>query len=88
MSTNIDGEFSIKAAVGDILQFSYIGFTPQEVKVNYLGPYNIVLKEDTQVLDEVVVTAMGINRKESSLTYATQQVKGEDPHESAGRQLC
>ncbi len=34
MSTNIDGEFSIKAAVGDILQFSYIGFTPQEVKVN------------------------------------------------------
>ncbi len=78
MSTNIDGEFSIKAAVGDILQFSYIGFTPQEVKVNGPGPYNIVLKEDTQVLDEVVVTAMGINRKESSLTYATQQVKGED----------
>lgn len=78
MSTNIDGEFSIKAAVGDILQISYIGFTPQEVKVNGPGPYNIVLKEDTQVLDEVVVTAMGINRKESSLTYATQQVKGED----------
>lgn len=36
------------------------------------------MKEDTQQLGEVVVTAMGIERKEKSLTYATQQVKGDE----------
>lgn len=78
MSTNIDGEFSLKASVGDVLQFSYVGFKPQEATVTGTAPMHIVMQENTQALEEVVVTAMGIRRKEASLTYATQEVKGED----------
>lgn len=77
-STNIDGEFSVKVAQGGTLTFSYIGYVSQEVKVSGNAPINIVLVEDSRTLDEVVVTAMGIQRKESSLTYATQEIKGED----------
>ncbi|MDE7124998.1 MAG: SusC/RagA family TonB-linked outer membrane protein, partial [Muribaculaceae bacterium] len=78
MGTNIDGEFTLKASVGDILQVSYVGFKTKEVAVTGTAPMRIVLEENTQVLEEVVVTAMGIRRKEASLTYATQEVKGED----------
>ncbi len=78
MSTNIDGEFSLKASVGDVLQFSYVGFKPQEATVTGTAPMHIVMQENTQALEEVVVTAMGIRRKEASLTYATQEVKGEE----------
>lgn len=78
MSTNIDGEFSLKASVGDVIQFSYVGFKPQEATVTGTAPMHIVLQENTQALEEVVVTAMGIRRKEASLTYATQEVKGEE----------
>lgn len=77
-STNIDGEFSIKAAQGSTLTFSYIGYTPQEIKVSGNAPINVIMLEDSRTLDEVVVTAMGIQRKESSLTYATQEIKGDD----------
>ena len=41
---------------------------------------NVVLKEESHALNEVVVTAMGILRKEKSLTYATQQIKSDDPN--------
>jgi TonB-linked SusC/RagA family outer membrane protein len=78
VATDIDGGFSIKAAVGQILKVTYVGYTAQEIKVTGAGPIKVVLSEDSQMLDEVVVTAMGIHRKESSLTYATQQVNGED----------
>lgn len=78
ISTNIDGEFTLKASVGDVLTFSYVGFKPQEATVSGTAPMHIVLQEDSQVLEEVVVTAMGIRRKEASLTYATQEVKGEE----------
>ena len=42
------------------------------------NPLNIVLEEDTEVLDEVVVTALGIKRSEKALTYNVQQVKGDE----------
>lgn len=77
-ATNIDGEFSVKAAVGDVLHFSYVGCKDQDVTVTGTAPMHIVLEENTTILDEVVVTALGIRRKEASLNYATQEVKGED----------
>ena len=77
MSTNIDGEFSVKAAVGDVLKFSYIGYHPQEIKVTGAGPMNVVMVEDSKTLDEVVVTALGIKREQKSLSYNVQQVKGD-----------
>ena len=64
---DFDGNFSIKAAKGNTLVFSYIGYSTTEIKVENDQPMRIVLKEDSKVLDEVVVTALGIMRKGSSL---------------------
>ncbi len=77
--TDIDGNYRI--SVKDkkaTLVFSYIGYTPQEVVIDGRSSINVVLKEESTQLKEVVVTAMGIRRKESSLTYSTQQLKSSD----------
>lgn len=77
-ATNIDGEFSIaNVKKGANIAISCIGYTAQTVKWDG-KPLKIVLGQDTNLLDEVVVTAMGIKRKESSLTYATQEIKGDE----------
>ena len=75
--TDVDGKFSIKVARGTSLVFSYLGYDPKEVKA-HTATLAVTLDEDSKVLDEMVVTALGIERKESSLTYATQSVKGSD----------
>ena len=72
--TNIDGEYSINASSGDVLKFSYIGYTTQEIKVASATTINVTMQEDNKVLDEVVVTALGIKRSEKALTYNTQQI--------------
>ena len=62
---------------GATIQISYVGYTPQEVK--FTGkPLDITLQEDTQTLDEVVVTALGIKRQKRSLGYSTTTVGGKD----------
>lgn len=58
--TDIDGNFSIKGKVGNTLTISYVGFSPLEVKVTKLEGNRFVLKEDSKVLDEVVVVGMDI----------------------------
>ena len=57
------------------LQISYIGMQTQEVVIK--PTLKVVLKSDSQNLDEVVVTAMGIKRSEKSLGYAVSSVKGD-----------
>ena len=76
--TNIDGEFSIQAAKNATLKISYIGYASQNVKVQDKDIYNITLIPDTKVLDEVVVTALGIKRAEKALSYNVQQVKSDE----------
>lgn len=75
--TDIDGKFNMQAAVGDALEFSYIGYTSQTVKLTNGQPLQIVLSEDAQTLAEVVVTALGIKREQKALSYNVQQVKGD-----------
>lgn len=75
--TDIDGNYYIMVAKGDVLEFSYIGFTNLEQKVTG-NKLDLTMKEDAKTLNEVVVTAMGIVRKATSLTYATQQVKSDE----------
>ena len=75
-STNIDGQFTVKAPVGGVLKFSYIGYAPQEVKITGEQPITVVMEEDTKALDEVVVTALGIKRSEKALSYNVQKVDG------------
>ena len=75
--TDMDGQFSIQANVGDELEFSYMGYTSQTVKVTG-NPIHITMSENTEVLSEVVVTALGIKRDRKALGYEVGEVKGED----------
>ena len=75
--TDMDGHFSLPAESNAVLVISYIGFVSQEVPANK-QLIKIALKEDTQNLDEVVVTALGITRSEKALGYATQKFDGEE----------
>ena len=73
--TDLDGRFSLNVSVGDILEFSYVGYAAQSVTVKNANPLDIVLSEDAQALDEVVVTALGIKREAKALTYNVQEIK-------------
>lgn len=75
--SDFDGNFTIKVPKGSELLVSYVGYVPQTVKATG-AVLKIILKEDAKVLGEVVVTAMGIQRKEETLTYATQTVGGNE----------
>ena len=77
--TDIDGNYTLEILNDEaVLEFSYIGYQKISLRVADASSFNIIMKEDAQQLNEVVVTAMGIERKEKSLTYATQQVKGDE----------
>lgn len=65
MATDIDGNYSVKAAKGAVLEFSYIGYMTQSVTVGERSVINITLKEDVKALDEVVVVAYGTQKKSS-----------------------
>ncbi|WP_299397456.1 SusC/RagA family TonB-linked outer membrane protein [uncultured Gelidibacter sp.] len=75
--TDFDGNYSISAKSGDVLSFTYVGLKAQEVTVGASNSINVTMQEDASVLDEVVVTALGIKREKKSLGYATQEVKGD-----------
>lgn len=75
--TDIHGQFNMQATMGDILEFSYIGYTTQTVTLKGEQPLQIILSEDAQRLDEVVVTALGIKREQKALSYNVQQIKGD-----------
>lgn len=77
--TDFDGNYTLMVPAGsNELVFSYVGYLPQIVPVNQRTNVSIKMREDTKILDEVVVTAMGIKREAKSLTYATQTVGGEE----------
>ncbi|WP_029036246.1 SusC/RagA family TonB-linked outer membrane protein [Salinimicrobium xinjiangense] len=75
--TDFDGNFSIEAARGDVLVFSYLGYSPQEVVVTDANRIQITLMQDAAALDEVVVVGYGTQRS-ALVTGATSNVSGED----------
>lgn len=77
-ATDFDGNFSLQVDRNAKLTFSYIGYMSQTVNVLGTGPLRIVLKEDGELLEEVVVTALGIKRSEKALSYNVQQVSAEE----------
>jgi TonB-linked SusC/RagA family outer membrane protein len=76
--TDIDGKYSITAKAGDVLQFAYVGMQTQEETVGNRSTIDVTMSSSSFKINEVVVTAMGIERKAKSLTYATQQVGGNE----------
>lgn len=76
--TDMDGNFKLQASKGDVLEISYLGYATQTVTVTDDEAMKITLAEDTQALDEVVVTALGIKRATKALSYNVQEVKGDE----------
>ena len=77
MATDIGGNYEIEAPEGSRLEFSYIGYKSEKKKITRAGKLDVVLAEDTQMLDEVVVIGYGtIDKKE--LTSAVSHVSAKD----------
>ncbi len=80
--SDIKGEFTIPATIGDNLIVSSINFEKEQVKVNSATALLITLIKVEKKLDEVVVTAMGISRNKRALATPAETIKGEDLVES------
>lgn len=79
VTTDFDGNYEIEMPEGStVLEFSFMGYVTQSVDVTGKTNADIALVVDSQSLDEVVVTAMGIERKSRGLTYSTQKMDGEE----------
>lgn len=75
--TDVDGNFSVPAKIGDVILVKYLGYKDHEVKVTSNARLKITLQEDTQNLDEVVVVGYGTQKK-VNLTGAVAAVTGEE----------
>ncbi|WP_166961537.1 SusC/RagA family TonB-linked outer membrane protein [Yeosuana marina] len=77
-ATDFDGKFTIEnVQQGESLVFSFIGYKTIERTINNADYLNISLESESQNLDEIVVTALGIKREQKALGYAVQEIKGE-----------
>jgi TonB-linked SusC/RagA family outer membrane protein len=75
--TDLDGNFSLNVNPGATIVLSFIGYETQEIKVGSQDNFQITMKDDNAVLDEVVVVGYGVQKKKL-VTGATVEVKGED----------
>lgn len=82
--TNAEGVYSIQANAGDVLVFSFIGFTEQEVTVGSQATINVTMSNDSQVIDEVVVIGYG-TQKRSEVTSSVATVRAEDFNSGGSR---
>jgi len=76
--TNIDGNYTINVPGNAVLIFSFVGMTPQEISVDSRTSVDVVLNPTTIGIDEVVVTALGIEREAKALGYAATKVEGKE----------
>ncbi|MDQ1769447.1 SusC/RagA family TonB-linked outer membrane protein [Labilibaculum sp. A4] len=76
-STDLDGNYSLSTKSGDILVFSFVGMTPQEISVGNQTVINVIMQAEAIGMDEVMVVAYGVSKK-SSFTGSAATVKGDD----------
>lgn len=76
--TDFDGNFVLDVADGAPLEVSYIGYKDLQLVADAGKTLSVTMKEDTEVLDEVVVTALGIKKETKALTYNVQEVKSSE----------
>ncbi|SKB55139.1 TonB-linked outer membrane protein, SusC/RagA family [Sphingobacterium nematocida] len=77
-STNSSGLFSLNTDQNSTLLISAVGYTPQEIQVNGRKTISVTLTSDEHSIDEVVITALGIQRSQKSLGYSTKKIGGDD----------
>ncbi|MGM1430657.1 SusC/RagA family TonB-linked outer membrane protein [Sphingobacterium lactis] len=76
--TDGDGGYSLAVPENATLNFSYVGYDSQRIPVGTQTTINVALVANSESLEEVVVTALGVQRTRKSLGYSVQQVKGDD----------
>lgn len=76
--TDMNGEFSLSVGPKATLEISFIGYTTQKVNVGASNTVKVILKEDTKVLDEVVITGFGMSQKKATLTGAVAAIASTD----------
>ena len=77
VETDFDGKYSIKAAQGDVLTFSYLGYTTSRETVGAATTINVTLQEGSEMLEEITI-GLGVSKKEKAIGYAVQKVSGEN----------
>ena len=89
--TDIDGKFSLSVSAGSKIQVSYIGYITQDIKVGNKKTFAVVLKEDSQALEEIVVVGYGTQKK-GVVTGSIATAKGDDiiksPTQNLGQALA
>ncbi|WP_435623475.1 SusC/RagA family TonB-linked outer membrane protein [Flagellimonas sp.] len=79
--TDFDGNYTISASIGQVLRFTYLGQKTVERTVGPSNTINVEMEEDAEALEEVVVTALGIERTARSIGYGVNTVKAEELNE-------
>ena len=77
VETDFDGKYSIKAAQGDVLTFSYLGYTTSRETVGAANTIDVTLQEGSEMLEEITI-GLGVSKKEKAIGYAVQKVSGEN----------
>lgn len=86
--TDVDGKFALNVPEGTKLVVTYLGMLPKTVNASVSGAMKVKLDPDNKVLDEVVVTAMGITREKKALGYASQVLDAKDLNTSGTSSLA
>lgn len=77
--TDLDGNFALTTTEANpVVQFSYVGYKTQEIAAKGQGAINVMLESDSQLVEEVVVTALGIKRATKALSYNVQEIKSDE----------
>ncbi|MGI9541873.1 MAG: SusC/RagA family TonB-linked outer membrane protein, partial [Cyclobacteriaceae bacterium] len=77
-TSNADGNYQMSVAEDAVLLFSSVGYETQEINVNGRSTIDVVLVETAELLGEVVVTALGVERETKALGYSVQEVQGDE----------
>lgn len=75
--TGIDGDFTLEVPTNAVIQVSYIGYVSQELRLGGKNHLDVMLKEDSQALDEIVVVGYGVQKK-VNLTGSVSSIKSEE----------
>jgi TonB-linked SusC/RagA family outer membrane protein len=80
--TDFNGKYTIQANTGDVLSFSYIGYKTIDKSITTSNTLNVSMEQDANLLDEIIITGLGISKKEKAIGYAVQKVSGKKINEA------
>lgn len=78
VATDVNGKFALDVNEGDVLTISIVGMTKQTVKIGKQQSIEVYLKDDAQMLGEIVVTAMGQTQEKKKLNFAVQSLNSDE----------